>query len=97
MIYTTSPDAAFASFAPEAVPFRDAKLAISFETQEMMEDTLLLLRYNCPDADCTFFGNGWQDLKAHVRTAHKKAMWCVRSPARMPASHGPPQRPVHSP
>lgn len=46
----------------------------------MMEDMLLLLRFNCPDADCTFYGNGWQELKAHVRAIHNKSMCdlCIR-------------------
>ncbi|KAH7107659.1 hypothetical protein BKA62DRAFT_684056 [Auriculariales sp. MPI-PUGE-AT-0066] len=72
IIQTLSPDALFESFAP--LPFTDNKLDIAFESQEMMEDTLLLLRFNCPDPDCTFYGTGWSDLKQHVRAVHKKSM-----------------------
>lgn len=78
IVQTVSPDALFDSFTQESTPFKDAKLDIAFETQEMMEDTLLLLRFNCPDPDCTFFGSGWSDLKQHVRAIHKKSMWSVR-------------------
>ncbi|KZV79126.1 hypothetical protein EXIGLDRAFT_480994 [Exidia glandulosa HHB12029] len=74
IVQTVSADAPFESFTPETVPFKDAKLEIAFESQEMMEDTLLLLRFNCPDPDCTFFGTGWGDLKQHVRAVHKKSM-----------------------
>jgi len=73
IIQTTDPDAPFESLGPAA--FSDPKLNIAFESQEMMEDTLLLLRFNCPDPDCTFYGTGWSDLKQHVRAVHKKAMW----------------------
>jgi hypothetical protein len=43
----------------------------------MMEETLLLLRYNCPDSDCDYIGKGWGDLKLHVRATHGKLMWFV--------------------
>lgn len=41
----------------------------------MMEDTLILLRFNCPDKDCDYIANGWSDLKLHTRAAHGKLMW----------------------
>ena len=46
-----------------------------------MGDTILLLRYNCPDGDCDFAGLGWPDLHRHVRAAHHKKMCdlCTRN------------------
>lgn len=46
-----------------------------------MGDTVLLLRYNCPDGDCDFAGLGWPDLHRHVKSAHKKRMCdlCTRN------------------
>lgn len=46
-----------------------------------MGDTVLLLRYNCPDADCDFAGLGWPDLHRHVRSVHHKKMCdlCTRN------------------
>ncbi|KAF9023812.1 hypothetical protein BDZ89DRAFT_1069615 [Hymenopellis radicata] len=81
VIFTTSEDANYLSFTPEATPFKDERLAILFETKEMMEDTLILLRFNCPDADCDFIAKGWADLKLHVRATHNKLMCdlCIRS------------------
>ncbi|KAG5642923.1 hypothetical protein DXG03_001874 [Asterophora parasitica] len=81
VIFTVSPDALFASYAPESISFKDTKLSIFFETQEMMEETLILLRFNCPDSDCAYIGNGWGDLKLHVRATHGKLMCdlCIRS------------------
>ncbi|TFK36394.1 hypothetical protein BDQ12DRAFT_249403 [Crucibulum laeve] len=80
MIFTVSPDAPFSSYAPEAIAYKDAKLSIYFETQEMMEETLILLRFNCPDPDCDYIGNGWADLKLHARATHGKLMCdlCIR-------------------
>ena len=77
MIFTASPDAPFASYNQDSMVFKDAKLSIVFETQEMLEETLLLLRFNCPDPDCAYIGNGWGDLKLHVRASHGKLIWYV--------------------
>jgi len=37
-----------------------------------MEDTVLLLRYNCPDESCDVACLGWPDLHRHVRAVHHK-------------------------
>jgi hypothetical protein len=43
-----------------------------------MEETLILLRFNCPDPSCDYVGiTGWGDLKLHVRATHGRLMWCV--------------------
>ncbi|KIY70361.1 hypothetical protein CYLTODRAFT_488161 [Cylindrobasidium torrendii FP15055 ss-10] len=81
VVFTTSDIADYATYTAEITPFKDDKLAIRFETKEMMEDTLLLLRFNCPDTDCDFIAKGWSDLKLHVRAVHNKLMCevCIRS------------------
>ncbi|KAG6811707.1 hypothetical protein H0H92_006164 [Tricholoma furcatifolium] len=81
VIFTASPDEPYSSYTLDSMQFKDAKLSIYFETQEMMEETLLLLRFNCPDPDCPYIGNGWGDLKLHVRATHGKLMCdlCIRS------------------
>ncbi|KAJ7065851.1 hypothetical protein C8F01DRAFT_1126790 [Mycena amicta] len=80
MVITTSPDAVFTAFNTASMPHKDAKLSMFFETQEMMEETLLLLRFNCPDPECDFIGNGWGDIKLHVRASHGRLMCdlCIR-------------------
>jgi hypothetical protein len=77
VIFTVSLDAPFSSYTPESTPFKDEKLAILFETEEMMQDSLVLLRFSCPDPSCDYTATGWNDLKLHVRGIHKKLMWCV--------------------
>ncbi|EAU80632.2 cytoplasmic protein [Coprinopsis cinerea okayama7 len=80
VIFTTSPSQPFDAFPPESTPFTDAKLQIYFESREMMEETLILLRFNCPDPDCDYIGNGWADLKLHIRASHGKLLCdlCIR-------------------
>ncbi|KAF9651473.1 hypothetical protein BDM02DRAFT_3068932, partial [Thelephora ganbajun] len=81
LIFTTSPTAKFESFRPNDIPCKDARLSIFFETQEMMEDTLILLRFNCPDGNCDYIASGWSDLKLHVRGIHGNLMCelCIRT------------------
>ena len=79
VIFTVSPNAEFSSFKPDGIPYKDSKLGIFFETDTMMEETLILLRFNCPDSTCDYNGTGWGDLKLHVRGTHGKAMWYVSS------------------
>jgi hypothetical protein len=75
LIYTSSSDASFSSFSPETMPYRDQKLSIFFETQEMMEETMILLRFNCPDPNCSYISTGWDVLNVHVRGIHGKTLW----------------------
>ena len=77
VIFTVSPDAPFSSYTPESTPYKDEKLAILFETEGMMQDSLVLLYFNCPDSSCNYIATGWNDLKLHVRGTHKKFMWCA--------------------
>ncbi|THH20877.1 hypothetical protein EW146_g532 [Bondarzewia mesenterica] len=81
VIFTTSADKPFSSYAPIDIPHKDSKLNIFFETQEMMEETLILLRYNCPESTCEFTATGWNDLKLHARGVHGKLMCdlCIRN------------------
>lgn len=78
VIFASTPANQYQSYDVESMEFKDAKLSIYFETGEMMEDSLILLRFNCPDPDCDYIATGgWADLKWHVRDAHKRVMWSV--------------------
>ncbi|CAO1614811.1 unnamed protein product [Jaminaea pallidilutea] len=80
VVFTTSQDRDFGSFTPAQLPYSDAKLGISFETQEALEDTLILLRFNCPDERCDVASTGWADLKMHANRDHDRLLCdlCVR-------------------
>ncbi|KAF8266463.1 hypothetical protein EI94DRAFT_1733029 [Lactarius quietus] len=62
---------------------------ISFETQDMMQESLLLLRFNCPDSSCEYIATGWNDLKLHVRSTHGKFMCdlCIHHKKVFPHEH----------
>lgn len=77
VVFTTSEETLFSEFNTEEMVYRDDRLSIVFETEEMMEETLILLRFNCPDTDCDYIAKGWADLKLHVRANHNKLMWCA--------------------
>ncbi|KAJ1307966.1 hypothetical protein OPQ81_002043 [Rhizoctonia solani] len=80
VIFTTSATKTYSDFTPNDIPFSDPKLQISFETKEMMEDTMILLRFNCPDEDCDVIAQGWSDLKWHVKEKHDSILCdlCIR-------------------
>lgn len=67
---TRDAEVAYENFPPDAFPYSDHKLGIAFQTNEMMQDVLALLRFNCPQLDCDYMGTGWADLKKHARAAH---------------------------
>lgn len=72
LIFTSSSTKSFAEFKPSDVPYSDKKLPISFETKEALEETVLLLRFNCPDTNCEVACAGWKDYKAHVKREHNR-------------------------
>ncbi|KAK5677660.1 hypothetical protein LTS10_009543 [Elasticomyces elasticus] len=59
----------------------DPTLGIHYTNEEIFIDSVMLLRYNCPDESCDFACMGWPDLHKHVRTAHFKVMCdiCTRN------------------
>lgn len=77
VIFTDDPIKRFEAFTPADFARTDENLGIKYEKDEIFEDTVLLLRYNCPDKDCDVACLGWPDLHRHVKTKHGKAMWFV--------------------
>ncbi|KAL1304858.1 hypothetical protein AAFC00_003782 [Neodothiora populina] len=59
----------------------DTNLGIQYENPDIFEDTVLLLRYNCPDPSCDVACLGWPDLHRHVKSVHHKSMCdlCTRN------------------
>lgn len=59
----------------------DEVLGIKYEQKEIHSDTILLLRYNCPDESCDIACRGWPDLHRHVRSIHQKVLCdlCTRN------------------
>jgi E3 ubiquitin-protein ligase ZNF598 len=81
VVFTDSPDKRFQEFDDSEFVKIDTNLGIKYEKDEILEDTVLLLRYNCPDKDCDAACLGWPDLHRHVRSKHNKTMCdlCTRN------------------
>lgn len=81
VIFTDDPEKKFEDFKEEDFSHVDQALGIKYEKAEIREDTVLLLRYNCPQGDCDVACLGWPDLHRHVRSVHHEWMCdlCTRN------------------
>ena len=81
VIFTDDATKRFEEYNSSDVTTTDENIGIKYTSEDIVGDTVLLLRYNCPDADCDFAGLGWPDLHRHVRSAHHKKMCdlCTRN------------------
>ncbi|KAF4637681.1 hypothetical protein G7Y89_g408 [Cudoniella acicularis] len=72
VIFTDDATKRFEDYADSDIANTDQNIGIRYENTDIEEDTRLLLRYNCPDADCDVACLGWPDLHRHVRGAHHR-------------------------
>lgn len=81
VIFTNEPDKRYEDYNQSDFEKTDTSLGIKYEKTEIFEDTVLLLRYNCPDPSCDVACFGWPDLHRHVKTQHHKVMCdlCTRN------------------
>lgn len=75
MIFTDDAVKRFEAFRETDFARKDENLGIEYEKDEIFEDTVLLLRYNCPDENCDVACLGWPDLHRHVKSQHGRVMW----------------------
>lgn len=81
MIFTDDTTKRFEDYSDKDITTSDTNIGIKYTNEDIVGDTVLLLRYNCPEPTCDFAGLGWPDLHRHVRTAHRKRMCdlCTRN------------------
>jgi E3 ubiquitin-protein ligase ZNF598 len=81
MIFTDDATKKYEEFSESDFVRSDENLGIKYEKEVILEDTVLLLRYNCPDRDCDVACLGWPHLHRHVRQKHGKLMCdlCTRN------------------
>ncbi|KAM3504366.1 hypothetical protein MY10362_003603 [Beauveria mimosiformis] len=81
VIFTDDAEKRFEDYKPADLTTIDTNIGIKYTNEDIVGDTVLLLRYNCPDASCDFAGLGWPDLHRHVKAAHRKRMCdlCTRN------------------
>ena len=77
VIFTDDPNKRYEDFQSTELSRSDPNLGIKYEKDEIYEDTVILLRYNCPDKDCDVACMGWPDLHRHVKSKHGRSMWYV--------------------
>lgn len=81
VVFTDDASKRYEDYKDDEMTRIDNNLGIKYEKNEIFEDTVLLLRYNCPDKDCDVACLGWPDLHRHVKTKHGKIMCdlCTRN------------------
>lgn len=81
MIFTDDGTKRFDDYTAKDITSTDDNIGIKYANEDIVGDTVLLLRYNCPDDSCDFAGLGWPDLHRHVRSVHHKKMCdlCTRN------------------
>lgn len=81
VIFTDDPNKRYEDFVEADCQETDDVLGIKYEQKEIYNDTLLLLRYNCPDVSCDIACWGWPDLHRHVKSLHRKILCdlCTRN------------------
>ncbi|KAM0425433.1 hypothetical protein ACHAPT_009222 [Fusarium lateritium] len=81
VIFTDDAEKRFEDYSEKDITTTDSNIGIKYTNEDIVGDTVLLLRYNCPDPSCDFAGLGWPDLHRHVKSAHRKRMCdlCTRN------------------
>ena len=81
VIFTDDPSKRYEDFVEADLVQTDETLGIKYTQTDIHADTLLLLRYNCPDSDCDIACWGWPDLHRHVKSVHQKVLCdlCTRN------------------
>ncbi|KAL8299976.1 hypothetical protein RB593_009700 [Gaeumannomyces tritici] len=81
VIFTDDANKRFDEYTSSDISSADENIGIRYTNEDIVGDTVLLLRYNCPDASCDYAGLGWPDLHRHTRSAHNKRMCdlCTRN------------------
>jgi len=81
VIFTDDATKRYEDFVDTDFQETDNSLGIKYEQKEIYNDTVLLLRYNCPDHSCDIACWGWPDLHKHVKGVHHKVLCdlCTRN------------------
>ena len=81
MIFTDDASKRYEDYTDTDFQETDDVLGIKYVEKEIHNDTLLLLRYNCPDVSCDIACWGWPDLHRHVKGVHHKILCdlCTRN------------------
>ncbi|KAF8467654.1 hypothetical protein BDZ91DRAFT_120519 [Kalaharituber pfeilii] len=81
VVFAPDEDRKYEKFNDAYIVKTDASLGIKYATARIHDDTVLLLRYNCPESQCDIACRGWKDLHSHVKAAHNRVLCklCTRN------------------
>ncbi|KAK2001521.1 hypothetical protein LX36DRAFT_628608 [Colletotrichum falcatum] len=81
VVFTEDANKRYEDYTDADITSFDNNIGIRYTNEEIVGDTVVLLRYNCPAEDCVFAGLGWPDLHRHVRSTHHMKMCdlCTRN------------------
>ncbi|CCF47754.1 zinc finger protein, partial [Colletotrichum higginsianum] len=81
VVFTEDANKRYEDYTDADITSFDSNIGIRYTNEEIVGDTVVLLRYNCPADDCVFAGLGWPDLHRHVRSTHHMKMCdlCTRN------------------
>lgn len=81
VIFTDDASKRYEDYSDAEFKKTDDVLGIKYVQEEIHNDTVLLLRYNCPDVSCDIACWGWPDLHRHVKSVHHKILCdlCTRN------------------
>ncbi|KAJ0160943.1 E3 ubiquitin-protein ligase hel2, partial [Colletotrichum tanaceti] len=81
VVFTEDANKRYEDYTDADITSFDSNIGIRYTNEEIVGDTVVLLRYNCPAEDCVFAGLGWPDLHRHVRSTHHMKMCdlCTRN------------------
>ncbi|RPA93976.1 hypothetical protein L873DRAFT_1793263 [Choiromyces venosus 120613-1] len=74
VIFSNTDSKRFEEFEDEEIVNKNDALGVKFENEAILDETTLLLRYNCPDSNCDRACLGWPDLHYHVKSAHNRVL-----------------------
>ena len=75
VVFAENEDRKYDQFEDALIAKADADLGIKYATAAIHDDTVLLLRYNCPEPSCDVACLGWKNLHTHVRNTHDRVLW----------------------
>jgi len=71
VIFTKDPEKPYQDYTKASTPLIDKHLNIRFEDQQIFQDSMILLQFNCPEPTCDVAcAGGWSELKRHVKKEH---------------------------
>lgn len=75
MVFAPDEDKKYDEYDDASIVKADVNLGIKYVTSAIHDDTVLLLRYNCPEPSCDVACLGWKNLHAHVKSVHGRVLW----------------------